>query len=244
MTNLSRPTKEKIIALFSGLWIYLILVFLGPFDAHDVSITNRLSMMSGYGIIFSLTYLLASWLVAYLENLVRLKSVLLEGALVTLIFVLSLSPIFFYYKSDFIQGESDLISFFLTMYMPLSFLVLVVLVVIRSVWLKEKEESQNVVINGTGKYEALSLSIKDLIYVKSANNYVEVHYLERGEKRKKLLRQKLKCVKEDIPELLQTHRSYLINPKHFLGWGNANMLQLTSAEVPISDRFKSSIAQF
>ena len=236
------PAQERTIALISGLWIYLILVMLGPFDVHDVRMTNRFTMMLGYGIIFSCCYLIAFWSTSFLAKIVEHKRVMTECLMIAMIFLLTFLPTFLYYKSDFIAGEYAIVPFFTNMYVPLSFLFLSVLALLRKKWLSEKGEIETRVINGQGKYESLTLALSDLIYVKSANNYIEVHYLQDGIMCRKLLRQKLKKVREDVPELVQTHRSYMINPDHLLGRSDKNTLQLTAAEIPLSERFQNDIA--
>lgn len=238
MSILYLPAQERVFAFFSGLWIYLILVLLGPFDVHDVSITNRLTMMLGFGIIFSISYLMAFWSTSLIQNVGQHKRVMTEYLMITMIFVLAFLPTFLYYKSDFIDGEYTVLPFFTNMYVPLNFLALSVLALLRKKWLIEKDEIETRVINGQGKYESLIVTLSDLIYVKSANNYIEVHYLQDGIMCRKLLRQKLKKVREDVPELIQTHRSYMINPDHLLGRSNKNTLQLTAAEIPLSERFQ------
>jgi hypothetical protein len=54
---------------------------------------------------------------------------------------------------------------------------------------------------------------EDLLYLEAADNYVFVHYLEQEKKRKFMIRNSMKDIRQAIPAdiLIQCHRSYLVN---------------------------------
>ncbi|CAN0586575.1 unnamed protein product [Ectocarpus sp. 12 AP-2014] len=81
---------------------------------------------------------------------------------------------------------------------------------------EKRLEDTKVEIKGDGSYEGLRLSLNDIIYVKSDDNYIEVSYVSGTLVKKQLIRGKLSQVENDIDALLRTHRSFLINPYHFL----------------------------
>ncbi|MEO1654426.1 MAG: LytTR family DNA-binding domain-containing protein, partial [Bacteroidota bacterium] len=91
------------------------------------------------------------------------------------------------------------------------------------------------------KYESIHLYFSNLIYIKSADNYVEVYYLENDQLKKKLIRHNLKHIKVDFPQLIQTHRSYLINPAHFIAWDSRHCISLTQSKVPVSDTYREVV---
>lgn len=111
---------------------------------------------------------------------------------------------------------------------------------------KEKNlEESKIEVKGTGQYEGLRLLLKNLIFIKSADNYVEVNYLEDGQIKKQLIRNKLSEVEKDLADLTRTHRSYLVNLSHFKQWKSGDrklLLVLThNLEVPVSQTFKTTI---
>ena len=58
-----------------------------------------------------------------------------------------------------------------------------------------------------------SLNFDQLIFIKAANNYVEINYSEGEQVKKHLLRNSIKNIDEqlDFPSIKRCHRSYLVN---------------------------------
>lgn len=84
---------------------------------------------------------------------------------------------------------------------------------------KEKKiDQQRIEIKGEGNYESLRLLDHDLIAIQSSDNYIEVFYLNGNELKKTLIRNKLSVIAKSFPDLLRTHRSYIINPIHYQSW--------------------------
>ena len=96
-------------------------------------------------------------------------------------------------------------------------------------------------MTGENKRDVLRINLSDLVCVSSADNYVEVSYLIGGKLHKKLLRVTLKNIHPQVPSLLKTHRSFLINPSHFKDWKNANTIHLSQIEVPVSKNYKKDV---
>ena len=71
-------------------------------------------------------------------------------------------------------------------------------------------EAQKIEIKGEGQYESLRLLEEDLICIQSSDNYIEVFYLNGGQLKKMLIRNKLSIVEDAFPKFLRTHRSYMI----------------------------------
>ena len=64
--------------------------------------------------------------------------------------------------------------------------------------------------NGNAAFET---PINNLLFIQAASNYVEVHYLENGNLKKKLIRNTLSKIEQQLPfdNLKKCHRSYLAN---------------------------------
>jgi len=59
-----------------------------------------------------------------------------------------------------------------------------------------------------------SVSLKNLLFIESADNYLEINYLNKGKVARFILRNSLKTIEEKFgikPPLLRCHRSYMIN---------------------------------
>lgn len=95
----------------------------------------------------------------------------------------------------------------------------------------------------------LELSLSDLCYIRSSDNYVEVYYQTKHGPAKKLLRNTLKQIAEDLsgyPNLFRCHKSYLVNldnVKHVSGNAQGYKLHLSAMEdlVPVSRQLNEEI---
>lgn len=92
------------------------------------------------------------------------------------------------------------------------------------------DNSQEVVLISENKNESLRIKITELLCLESADNYVTVYYWEGEQLKKTLLRSSLQKIEEQLtgfPEVVRTHRSWLINLHHIgQSSGNAQGLQL------------------
>ncbi len=240
--------KHFLIGLLQGMWVYLFLVIIGPFDTYELSFWWRAELMLGYWFSFSIAY----WLIIPLQNGLYHRigqwTWPLEVWISSLVFLLAFLPIYIYYKSDIVEGEFTFTDFSLRIYLPSSLILLPVMIGVRRFILRkeiavEEEDNPTERITLRGKYQKDILRIRwaDLICVKSAGNYVEVHYLQGDQVQKKLLRTSTQKIEVDFPALIRTHRSYLINPSHFVAWKDRKQLLLTMVEVPVSENFRSSL---
>ena len=106
----------------------------------------------------------------------------------------------------------------------------------------KKTEAQKIEIKGEGNYEGLRLLLNDVICIQSSDNYVEVFYQSGNEVKKSLIRNKLSVIADEFPEFLRIHRSYLINPYHFLQWKTEKsklfVVLFHHIEVPVSRTYQ------
>lgn len=106
-------------------------------------------------------------------------------------------------------------------------------------------ENKKIEIKGSGNYDNLRLHFKDLVYIKSSDNYIEVSYLESGALKKAIIRALLTNIEKTFPNLLRTHRSYLINPFHFKQWNSSkNKLEVilkNDVSIPVSKTYIKSV---
>lgn len=85
-----------------------------------------------------------------------------------------------------------------------------------------------------------------LYFLKSSDNYVEVHYVVNDEVKKHLLRASLKQIEQgftDSPHLIRCHRSYMVNPKNIRSIVQTSKminLNMDYFNVPVSKKYQSS----
>ena len=84
---------------------------------------------------------------------------------------------------------------------------------------KNEEEDLNKMVEllSENMTEKLSLPVKDIAFIKSADNYVEIVYKEVGQFKKKLIRNTLKNIEQQLklfPDFLRCHRICIVNKQH------------------------------
>lgn len=98
---------------------------------------------------------------------------------------------------------------------------------------------ENITFQDERQQDRLVLVLDDFYYVKAANNYVEIYFLEEGKMIRKLLRNSIKNIENQVDNTVirRCHRSYLVNLRQVKKVsGNAQGYQLhlnVSEEVSI-----------
>ncbi len=248
MTSFPLNTSYKyhlIIALVISLWLVLFLVLIAPFDIAELTFKARLEILPIYGVISFVIYMalipFQNWAFKCFGQWPLLSEVLFIVIFNCIQIILSYS----YYKSSIVNGNYNFHKFLLEVYLPIFFVLLTIIVFSR--WFLNKKvpnKTENtILLKGDNKLDVLKILPKDLVCISSADNYVEVSYLIRGELHKKLLRNTLKGIQNDVPDLLKVHRSHLINPSHFKEWNSSNSIVLTQKEVPVSKNYRSALLE-
>jgi hypothetical protein len=107
---------------------------------------------------------------------------------------------------------------------------------------KDTEKLHSIIITSESGKEEIEIDLKDLLFIKSVDNYVEIYRKERGLIKIILLRSSLKRIEEDLeayPFLLRCHRTYLVNVNNISGVkGNSQGYKLTyegvESFIPVS----------
>ncbi len=130
--------------------------------------------------------------------------------------------------------------------------LLLILATVRSLKIRLQEQelynakyldtsAHNRIISISGEAESLKIALGDLYFVKSSNNYSEIHYVKNTKLVKKILRVPIYTVEKELNSefVFRVHRSYLINflnSKKVLG--NANrcfvLLKKDDLRIPVS----------
>lgn len=226
-----------------AVWLVGFLVLIAPFDIRELPILARLQILPFYGIIAFVCYMIMIPLQNWIFEKRSDWNVSLEISLIILFNIIVLIVNYYYYKSSIINGDSGLLDFAIQIYYPV-FLILLPILLFSRWYLNNKLVAQGpekIVLIGDNKLDILQLDLEDIVCVSSAENYVEVNYLVNQVLQKKLLRTTLKKLHLQVPELVKTHRSYLINPIHMKEWKDANTLVLTQKEVPVSKNYKNTL---
>ena len=243
-----------LVGLILGGWLYLFLAIIGPFDAAPLPLRIRMFLMIGYGLVFLLVYLscvpVQNWWYARTQRWNWTSEILL----ILWFCLLCLPASYRYYITDWVNGDWGFNRFTLEIYLPTLVIITPVLVLVRWFFARRQFEQKNKVsaqddttvylqLQGENRHDILQLQPKHLLALSAANNYVMVYYLKDGELQKKLLRTTLKKLQQDMSELVQIHRSHLVNPQHFREWKDAATLLIGPIELPVSKTFKTRLEE-
>jgi len=242
------------VAIGLAVWVFVFLYFTEPLDVSEFTAEEKLLCMPLYGVFTSLCYLMTLPFQYWLYRKQKLKwsivSELLQFLfLVVLGFIITRS-IYYYIVIDQHPNAYTVGYFATAIYLPGILTVFPIIAIGRWSFGKYKDkklEDQKIEIQGTGNFESIRLLLNDLICIQSSDNYVEITYKEDGDLKKQLIRNKLVDVEIARPELIRTHRSFLINPYHFKQWrtGNrkVNVVLSSDIEVPVSKTFQPMVEQ-
>ena len=113
----------------------------------------------------------------------------------------------------------------------------------------EKYKSENLIdsieLYSENRSEKIELHTTDLLLVKSADNYIELYYKEKESIRKKLMRNSLKNIEEQLNKynvFIRCHRTSLVNIRYivkFLSNYGTHKIQMTGydKEIPVSRQY-------
>ena len=238
-------SHHALVGLFIGIWLVVLLIFIGPFDIVELPLVARFQILPIYGIIAFLCY---NVLIPF-QNWWFMRSgqwnLLLEVVFFLIFNFLVLAINFIYYRSSIINGDSDLITFSIKIYLPIFIVLLPVLLFSRWYLSKRAPEavSEKIVLRGENKRDILKLLPSEILFVSSAENYVEISYLSGDVVKKKLLRSTLKDFHAQVPSLARAHRSFLINPNHIKEWKNASTIVIYEMDIPVSKKYRAELLQ-
>jgi hypothetical protein len=245
---------HAIIAFGLSIWIFLFLYFTEPLDVNELNNTQKLIYLPIYGLIGGFCYsIFIPFQVFLFKKGKQFWS--LGSELLFLITFIVLSSILarLYYLYVVVAGQPNpyTLGYYITdILFPAITIILPILIFGRFAFGKYKEkklEESKIEIKGEGTYEGLRLLLNDLICIQSSDNYIEVLYYSGKEIKKSLIRNKLSVIAEEFPELIRTHRSYIINPFHFQQWKTEKgklLLELSSSIfIPVSTTYKTNVKE-
>lgn len=233
-TPLYSDTKKTLIRyFFVGCFIAFFLIFFQPFGTANIKMPNKTLFLSGYGwisfIVFSSVFIVlprisSKWVNE--ESWVVWKQILL------FIFTLTLTlAACFVYKAYWFKESISLFAFFdfLITVLPISIFPCTFIVLLDYIYQLKKNQNFATNLNQQIKPKApniselqfkdengkndFSINFDQLIFIKAANNYVEINYLVEDKIKKYLLRNSIRNVEQQLahPSLKRSHRSYLVN---------------------------------
>lgn len=255
------------IYLSISLGIFLFVLFFQPFELGSLDFNNRLLFIAGFGVIvFLLMIIIRIVFYGYIQNYERSNREAVFPASFGNFLLMALSSAAFAFYLRFVGAVP--ITFHIMLKVALICASPLVIL-----WLHEKikaykkqneallEEKENMrkqveryemdyqnksvefTIDSSGN--SLILSVSDIVYFKSADNYVEIAYKEGVMFKKKLIRNTLKNVEQQLnvyPHFIRVHRTCIVNTQHIEALtkhDNNNWLIITGYEekLPVSRQY-------
>ena len=241
-----------LIALGLAIWIFAFLYFTEPLDVNEFGDREKLIYLPIYGLIGGVCYSLFIPFQSFLYKRSKESwSLGLEILFLITFIIISATFARLYYLYIIVADQPNpyTLGYYISdILFPAISIILPILIIGRFGFGKYKEkklEEAKIEIKGEGTYEGLRLALNDLICIQSSDNYIEVYYYSGKDVKKSLIRNKLSVIDEEFPELLRTHRSYIINPYHFQQWktekGKLYAELSSSIFTPISNTYKTQV---
>ena len=111
---------------------------------------------------------------------------------------------------------------------------------LKNIGFKGKKEDK-LIFSSDKKDIALQVDASDVIFIQSHGNYLEINYINQDELQKKLIRNRIKAIAEQLPQAIffRCHNRYIVNTKRITKVnGNARGLYLdlenSQAVIPVS----------
>ncbi|MGD1945553.1 MAG: LytR/AlgR family response regulator transcription factor [Croceivirga sp.] len=250
--------NQCIVAVLLGCFLALVMIFLEPFDTDGFEADNKYLIFAGFGIVFSIFYVVNSRMeVLWFNSLHKKWTVKHEiFAFVILVFISSI-PIHFYnqiflnswfeYNYSAYDYVKHGIWFFRSSLIPIMFLLLPFYLYLRNRLgiLPVAEHFRELKILGTNKGEKLVVQEYQILFVKSSENYVEIFYKEDEITKHTVFRNTLSAIKKQVPFLRYCHRSYLVNTSHIKSIkGNSQNAKIEftdDLEIPLSNTYYKKV---
>jgi len=244
--------KQLLIGSINGVFLVFILVFLKPFDSDTFNIEYKTLVLSVYGLIFLLNYLLHTTLEKRWYRKHNNSWSILNEAISLSIFFLTIGTFAYLYNELVINEKTYVIKYHIgyfkyviSVFIPMFFPVLIFL---RTKFgkLSNPEDLTQISIHGSNKKEKLTIQKQQLLFVKASENYVEIYFTEDNQVKSEVYRNTLSSIAKQVPFLLKSHRSYLVNKeriKEVIGNSQKASILLSDIdlEIPVSKSYYKKI---
>lgn len=221
------------VTILSGLFMFLALFVYRAYHIDEVAAFTGHSMLfraASHSVIISVVFYLVEF---HLSPRLRMKSRIkpLITALLAIFIGLNLTFLTFNYFFHWTEWHWLSYSQFLYEYPLILIIPLTLSVLIDRLASHNKAELANLVsISSENLKVHFQVRSSDLLFIKSADNYIEVFFRSGQQIEKQLVRKSLKDVEEELQPvdlLVRCHRSYLVNP------GNIDQVRKTGSKIEL-----------
>jgi hypothetical protein len=211
-----------------ALGLFLFILFFQPFELDNVDVNNYILTIAGFsGITFLLIGALQIILPWSFPKRLNRKNWDLKREIMVQLLLWVLNSVAWAFYTAYVADVK------LSMYLAVKIVILSLAPPLIILFIKEvkslrlqvegfkvqhrEKRQEHIELVSENRSEKLAFASGELILVKSAENYVEIHYLSGGTGTKKLLRTTFKSIEDQLrpfSQMIRCHRTYIINMDH------------------------------
>lgn len=257
---------KLLLAIFPGIFVALFLNIFQPFTVNNQDGSWVFSLMiAGYGLLATLIILVTEFMIRPLSKHwfgVKEEGVWVEvfwyfWHFVTVAIGMMLYRVFLCHGTLFWPPLAEVMTMLYRTIM-IGFIPMILLLMARKVK-QQRTLIQNldhqipvsgkILLSGENGKEQLLLNSEDLLYISSSDNYVEVHYEQKGHLRRMLLRStmtRMEALLQTQAHIVRSHRSYIVNLHQIASLrAKGKGLQLSLRQwdhlIPVSSKYKDRV---
>jgi DNA-binding LytR/AlgR family response regulator len=221
---LDRKQNRWILVIVTGIYVVLFMNLYLPFNVdrwYNNETVPLFLILSSFGLI-GMTVLMISQL--GIREILKIRVVRMYGIILWFLVELALLTVTMYliYGTAGLQGEALINEIFLAF----KYTALVIIIPYAGVlfYLYSTQQGENIdtllaasnhlvnILDENGELH-MAIDLEQILYLKSADNYVAVYFFKDGKVRKELVRTSLKRLETELDEfpIRRCHRSYMVN---------------------------------
>jgi DNA-binding LytR/AlgR family response regulator len=260
--DFSSTNRRFSLVFFTTISSFIFLNFFQPFglyydeniSAQEVFVELFLAMTLVFVVLIISQFVLKPVFKAYeLTIPVLVGWFFLEALLVSVLWTFLDIMIKIGYQSIIALWLENLVAYCLIMILPYSLFLVFTYYKGALLAVKENRDTplplQHITIKDEAGEDKLVVDVQNLIYIKSADNYVEVYYTENNNLTKALVRNTIKKLETDLSDtsVIRCHRSYMINSKKIesakktTAGFDVKLQQVSETIVPVSRSYVSEL---
>lgn len=242
-----------LIGIGLAFWVFAFLFLTEPLGVSDFTLRDKLRALPFYGLAGFMCYVLIIYAYQNIQFEKNDRKWFVKNELLFSVLFICLAFVFswFVYRLAVMRGAPAMYNIFVflrVLFLPAVLIMMPMVFAARWAlgrYVEKKLEEQKIEIQGQGNFENLRVLFNNLVLIQSADNYVEISYLENNQLRRVVLRTTLSKLEQEHKSLMRVHRSYLINPFHFKQWkkqaGKLSVVLCQDIEAPVSKTFETAV---
>jgi hypothetical protein len=210
--------RKVLVGLILCIYLSFIVIFLQPFDTSQFESDYKVLLLSGYGILTFVVFVIHS----SIENVwyFRVGKVwsVRDEIISTLLFCLFSGTVLYLYNRFIVNRVGCTLATYWR-FLSVTVAYMIPVFVPLMLYLRQKfgeriipPAKNSFILTGENKNEILSIEKEELLFIRAVENYIEICFMDKSKKViSKTFRQTLSNVCEQLPFLEKCHRSYLVN---------------------------------